>query len=223
MKSKICICLVVLGLLTFSLCALQSVQAQYSEVNGKLQYVSLLNIISPMNITYATNQVCLNFTVKAQFDPNVANVIITYRLDDQAKNTVPITFEYVPVGMITDENGNPTGKGSTLYSYYLISGYVYLVDLPQGLHSLSVDARYIDYARNDAYYDSTMIYFTTDGSSQIAANQESPFTPNSDLDDNISKSDFTINTAYAFVSVISLITVVASFALFTKHNPREKR
>jgi hypothetical protein len=200
---------------------LQPVQAQFSEVNGKFQYVSLLDITSPTNITYATNQVCLNFTVKAQFDPNVADVIITCRLDNQAEGTVPITFKYVPVGMIFDEEGNPTGKGSTLYSYYLISGYVDFVDLPQGAHSLRVYARYIDYVRNDAYSDSAIIYFSTEGSSQITSNTESPVTSNVDFDDNVSEIGFPINTVYAFTGVISLITG-ASFALFTKRKPREK-
>ena len=210
----------VLGFLISSLCVLQPVQAQFSVVDGKFQYVSLLDIISPVDITYATNQVCLNFTVKAQFDPNVANVTIVYRLDNQAKVIVPITFEYVPVGMIVDEEGNPTGKGSTFYSYYLISGCVDLVDLPQGSHSLRVDARYIDYARNDAYSDSAMIYFTTDGSSQITSNPEPQFTPNTDLDDSVSEPELQSNTVYAFVGIISLVAIV-SFAFFTKCKPRE--
>ena len=128
---------------------------------------------------------------------------------------------YVPVGMIMDAEGNPTGKGSTLYSYYLLSGCVDLVDLPQGSHSLSVDARYIDFVRNDAYSDNVTIYFTTDESSQIISNPDSPLTSNVDLNDDVSESDFPINTVYAFAGVISLITVV-SFALFTKRKQREK-
>ncbi|MDR2708006.1 MAG: hypothetical protein LBB87_04605 [Nitrososphaerota archaeon] len=224
MKSKICICLAVLGFLIISsLCVLQPVQAQYSyQDDGKLRYASPLYIISPTNITYATNQVCLNFTVKAQFDPNVADVIITYSLDHQSKVTVPITFEFVPLWARSgDDTGFTTTKPSSLFSYYLISGYVDLVDLPQGEHILRVDARYIDYARNDAYYDNALIYFTTDVSPQPTSNLEAPFTPNIDFDDSISESDFPINTVYAFVGVISLITVV-SLALFTKRKPKEK-
>jgi hypothetical protein len=206
-----------------SLYVIQPTQAQFSEVNGKLQYVSLLDITSPANITYATNQVCLNFTAKAQFDPNVANVTITYRLDNQTKVTVPITFVYVPVGMIMDAEGNPTGKGSTFYSYYLLSGCVDLTDLPQGSHRLSVDARYIDYARNDAYSDSALIYFITEGSSQIASNTEfeQQITLDTDLNDSVSDTELPINVVCAFVGVMSLVIVVF-FALFTKRKPKEK-
>jgi hypothetical protein len=121
------------------LCISHPTQAQYSyDEDGKLRYASPLYITSPTNITYATNQVHLNFTVKAQFDPNVANVTITYRLDNQPKITVPITFEFVPLW-----TNNDPPRHSTLLSYYLLSGCVEPADLPQGSHSLRVDARYI--------------------------------------------------------------------------------
>ena len=217
MKAKIYICFAVLVLLTSLLCILPPAQAQYSyDEDGKLRYASALNIISPANITYTTNQVYLNFTVKAQFDPNVANVTITYRLDNQPKITVPITFEFVPLWT----NSDPP-RHSSLLSYYLLSGCVELVDLPQGSHSLRIDAMYIDYARNDAYYDNAIIYFTIDGSSQITSNPEPQFTLNVDLDDSVCEMELPIKTIYACLSVISLVAI-ASFALFIKHKTQEK-
>jgi len=221
-KSKSYLCLAVLGLLIASLCVLQPAQAQYSANRKGQEHISPLDITSPTNITYATNQLCFNFTAKTVFNLNVADVTIDYCLDDKNNITVPVSLVLVPVGtyVTTNSDGTTTTKPSTLFSYYIITGSADLGDLSQGSHSLTVFARYISYVGNNVYFDKKTIYFTINGNSQITSNHdpESQITSNVDLTDSISEAELPLNTVCAFVGVISLVAVV-SFVLFTRRRP----
>jgi hypothetical protein len=229
-----------IGFIVISLCVLQSVQAQYTADGKMVQYyVGPLVIDSPMNTTYTTNCVCLNFTATAHFDPNVADVAITYSLDSNDKVTVPMSFEFVPLwANVGYADGTTTTAPSSLFSYYLLSGYIELIDLSQGPHCLTVFARYDDYARSNIYFDNQTIYFTIDtenshvmsnadinnsvSDSKLLVNEPSALDAiSTDINDSISDSKLPINTVYAATGVFSLIVIV-SCALFVKHRSKGK-
>ncbi|MDR0797559.1 MAG: hypothetical protein LBE70_02410 [Nitrososphaerota archaeon] len=213
MKSKF-VYFAVIAFLIVSLCVLQPTQAQYTADGEPVIYVvGPLEIVTPVNTTYAINQVRLNFTVYAHFDPNVADVTITYSLNGADNVTIPTSSKYVPV-QNTDAAGNPTGKPSTLFSYYTIYGHADITDLPQGSHSLTIFARYDDYVRHNVYFDDQTIHFTID-------TINSPVTTNNDVNDIVSDHEVP-KIIYAVIIIISLATAT-SFVLFTKHKPREKQ
>ncbi|MDR2699487.1 MAG: hypothetical protein LBC12_01495 [Nitrososphaerota archaeon] len=164
MKPKVYIGLAVLTLLIAFLCILQPIQAQYTADGEPVTYyVDELSIVTPLNTTYTSNRVCLNFTVIAHFDPNVAKVTVVYSLDGKDNVTVPVSSEFVPVGAtVTDANGVKSTQPSALYSYYVIAGLADFGELSQGIHNLAVFARYDDQGRNRIYFDDHMIYFTID-------------------------------------------------------------
>jgi hypothetical protein len=202
--------LATIGILAVSLCILQPVQAQYYADGTAVEYyVGPLSIESPMNITYTTNRICLNFTVNAHFDPNVANVTMVYSLDSKDNVTVPTSAEYVPL-WVTDENGNPTDRPSALFSYYIISGFAELEVLSSGSHSLSVFARYDDHGRKLSYFDDKTIYFTM-------ANNFTTEPPN-----NSTTTPLNNNTTYVLVGGVIVLVGVA-LCIFAYQVRRKKQ
>jgi hypothetical protein len=194
---------------------LQPAQAQYSANRKGQAHISPLDITSPTNITYTTNQLCFNFTAKTVFNLNVSSVTIDYCIDDKNNITVPVSLVLVPVGtyVTTNSDGTTTTKPSTLFSYYIITGSADLGDLSQGSHSLTVFARYISYGGNSIYFDKKTIYFTINDANSYT-------TSNIDVGE-VAKSEPSIIVICAFTSVFSLL-VIAFFTLFTKHRTRKK-
>lgn len=205
--------LAVFGLLIISLSILQPTQAQYTADGQAFILVSPISIDSPANITYTSNQVCLNFTVKSLVNPHDADITMTYCIDGNDNVTISTSETLVPVWAdVTYANGTKTKKISSTLSYYSISGFVELEDLQQGQHSLTVFARYDVPSMQKIAFDNKTVYFTIDyGNSPVVSN----------IDDGAPKPEPSNNIIYASVVVFSFIAVVA-YALFTKLRQRDK-
>lgn len=228
MKFRFHIGFAVFALLILSLSVLQSAKAQYTADGQPFILVSPISIDSPANTTYMTNQVCLNFTVPSYFhsypfyppdsnvkvDPN-AKITMTYSVDGNDNVTIQTTEKLVPVWAdVTYPDGTKTKKISSTLSYFIISGFVELEDLPQGQHSLTVFARYEVPDMQKIGFDNQTVYFTVDdGSPSVASNFDS--------DDGAPKSEALTIIVCAFVGVFSLIAVL-SYALFTKLRQKDK-
>jgi hypothetical protein len=225
LKFKLRVRLVVFGLLVVSLSVLLPAQAQYTADGQGFILVSPIAVESPKNTTYATNQVCLNFSVKSYFhaypanppDTNItinpdASIAMTYSIDGKDNVTIPTSERLVPVWAdVTYANGTKTKKISSTLSYYLTSGLVELEDLQQGQHCLTVFARYSVHSMQKTAFDNQTVYFTIDASSPIVAQ----------LADGAPESEPSNNIIYASAGVFSLIAV-AVVALFTKRKQRDE-
>jgi hypothetical protein len=213
-KFRIHIGLVVFGLLILSLSLLQPIQTQYTPDGQPFILVSPISIDSPANITYSTNQVCLNVTVKSLVK-NDADTTMVYSIDGNDNVTILTSEKLVPVWVdVTYANGTKTKEISSILSYFLISGLADLENLQQGQHNLTVFARYEVSSMQKIAFDNQTVYFTIDDGSL-------PVVSNVHTDDGVPKFEASTSIIYAFVGVFSLITVV-SYALFTKLRHRNK-
>jgi len=213
-KGFITVAIEFLVIISLSSCILQPVQAQhYADGREVIYNVGPLSIDSPINTTYTTNQVCLNFSVWAHFDATIANVTIIYSLDKGDNVTIHTSAEYVPF-WITDANGNPTNQASTLYSYYNILGYVELENLTEGSHSLNIFAQYNDYGRKETYFDEKTIHFTVDNK-------------NTNKNETATKTNTSTNTPhtttiYTSLSITIIIVSIVTCLLVMKNRTKNK-
>ena len=224
MKFKNCACLAVFGLLLMSLCILQPIQAYTAEEGfaytgeGKFfgGYTSTIFIDSPINTTYTTNQVSLNFSVRAFVMGGRIDTAMSYSIDGGDNVTVSTISTFVPVeSTITDADGIKTTGVSAFWSYYNISGSVELTDLQSGQHSLTVFGNYTRQSEPDVTgFAMKTVYFTiNDGNSSIISNI--------DIDEVVPESEPSTILLYTSAGVLSLIIVV-SFVLFTKLRQKDK-
>lgn len=130
--------------------------------------------ISTSNSTYSTNAITLNATANAL--PGYTRIWMSYSIDEGQQTPIQITETYDPhYGTITYANGTTTTAPS-MFSRYLIEGYVTLTDLSEGSHNITVYAEYdypntkeFDYQTPDrlispdqqtiTYLDNITIYF----------------------------------------------------------------
>jgi|GEM_PF-1293890 len=216
-----------MGCLLISLCVLQPIQAQYT-VNGEdFTLVSPIRINSPSNVTYTTNQVHLNVTVKTFVNCHTNNMTLIYSLDKKDNVTIPLTVDNIVdvKDIIIDDDGRGLifGGGPTgLYVRYvvdtedfvdddgrevinLIIGVVNLENLQKGSHSLTVYGIYSTHQSQEIGYDKQTIYFTIDNGSGT----------DTELSTN--------TTVYAvIIGVFSLTVIIVFWTLFIKRRSNNR-
>ena len=171
-KGTILLSVLVLGILTALLTGIQTVQAQYTPDDQAFILVSPINIISPSNHTYTPQSLTLNLTVKSFLDSSKANITIVYSLDGKTNKTLVTQSIPVPIEVErTDANGTTT-TGISIFSYYLITGWAALPEMPEGPHNITVYAKYqLPGSYHNVGLDNRTIYFTVnDGSPPIISN-----------------------------------------------------
>ncbi len=60
-------------------------------------YVSAISVDLPINTTYTTNQVGLDFAVKAFIMGGIVDAVMSYSIDDGDNVTVPTSSMFVPL------------------------------------------------------------------------------------------------------------------------------
>ncbi|MCL2642696.1 MAG: hypothetical protein FWD52_04210 [Candidatus Bathyarchaeota archaeon] len=226
MKIKRSINFIVFGLLITSLSVLQPTQAQQTTVYGEgfphtadgegFPMVSPISINSPLNTTYTTNQISLNFTLRALFNSSQGSAIMTYSLDGKDNVTLPSSIVFVPIeATVTDAKGRQRTEISQFASYYTIAGSVDL-NLQPGQHNLTIFGHYTVYSMSDKVgLDSQTVYFTVDdGSLSVTSTVTS-------VDESAPNSEIAINMFYVYAGVFSLIAI-AVCVLFIKHRTKHK-
>jgi hypothetical protein len=223
MNARSCLVIAFLGLLVLSLIGLQPARAYPAEEGfaytdyGKLfAYVSAIYTDSPINTTYMTNQVSLNFSVKAFVMGGLIDTEMSYSIDNRDNVTVSTISTFVPVeSTITYADGTQTSEASQFWSYYLIVGSVDLTDLQSGLHSLTVFGHYSRQSAPDEMgYAKQTIYFTIDNGNSNIMN-------NTDNANKGSEVELPLKAICASVGCLSLVFAV-SYTLFMKHRAKHK-
>jgi len=130
-----------------------------------------LNIVSPENVTYNTNNLWLNVTSTFLLGPEYAKMC--YSIDGQDNVTLPLNGTRDPLPLeITYENGTTTIVNSTKYSFYDLTGESTLSNLSEGAHHITV---YANYTMNSGIgYDEKEIYFKIDMDSETSSIPEFP-------------------------------------------------
>ncbi|MCJ7559830.1 hypothetical protein MUO79_04330 [Candidatus Bathyarchaeota archaeon] len=147
----------VLALLTSLVVGVQIVKAQYTPDGQGFILVSPINIISPSNSTYTPQSLTLNLTVKSFLDSSKANITIVYSVDGKTNTTIRTESTPVPIG---------------IQSYYLITGWATLPEMPEGSHSITVYGKYeFPGSYHNIGLDNRTVYFTVnDGNPPIISN-----------------------------------------------------
>lgn len=146
-----------LALLILLLAGVQVVQAQYTEDGQPFILVSPINIVSPSNITYSPQSLTLNLTFKNFLDSSRANITVVYSIDGKTNTTIDVQAALITMG---------------IQSYYVITGWATVPEIPEGPHCITVYGKYEFpmYYHNIAY-DNRTVYFTIDdGNPPIISN-----------------------------------------------------
>ena len=145
-------------LFSTAVAGVQVVKAQHTPDGQAFILVSPINIISPSNSnTYTPKSLTLNLTVKSFLDPSKANITIVYSVDGKTNTTI-------------DTQSTPVYMG--IQSYYLITGWATLPEMPEGSHSVTVYGRYeFPGSYHNIGLDNRTVYFTVnDGNPPIISN-----------------------------------------------------
>ena len=171
-KTTLLLKVFVLAFLTASLVGIQAVKAQYTTDGQGFILVSPINIISPSNLTYTSQSLTLNITVKSFLDSSHANITMVYCIDGKTNTTIPLQSTPVPIDVeTTDANGTKT-KGISIQSYYLITGWAALPEISEGSHNITVYGKY-EYpgSYHNVGLDNRSVFFTiNDGYPPIVSN-----------------------------------------------------
>ena len=160
----------VLLLLTSLLVGAQTVKAQYTPDGQGFPLASPISILSPSNNTYSSNLLTLNVTFKILLDPSNAEMV--YSIDGKNNATLPIEATFVPIeAEIVYANGTKT-TGISIQSYYLITGWATLPEMPEGSHSITVYGKYeFPGSYHNIGLDNRTVYFTVnDGTPPVISN-----------------------------------------------------
>ena len=146
----------------------QSVNAQYTADGQGFPMVSPISIVSPINVTYSSDSLDLIVAFQSLLSPDYAN--LTYSIDGQKNNTIPLTGTRTPREVTrTYANGTTVIANSTFWSVFDINGVVSLPELEEGTHNITV---YGKYTLNEKIgLDQKTVYFTINGSN-TSLNQE---------------------------------------------------
>lgn len=167
----ILVALFLISLITVSIPLIKA-QTRFSLLAKPIQedaYSYGINIGSPANITYSSNSIFLNVTIKRPVSPNDYDFTIMYTLNGEANVTVPSTETFFDMT-------TPDSIWSALMSYTSISGTAHLQNLSEGYHFLTVfgvyeRARGISTKYPAVMYDIQTVYFTiNDGVAPSIAN-----------------------------------------------------
>jgi hypothetical protein len=164
----------IVSLLALLVAGVQTVKAPYTADGQGFPLASPISITSPSNSTYSSGLLTLNVTVKTFLNPNTSNVTFVYSIDGKTNTTICTESTPVPIeAEFTDANGTKT-TGVSIQSYYLITGWATLPEMPEGSHSITV---YGKYEFPDSYHniglDNNTVYFTISANSE----QEMPEFP----------------------------------------------
>jgi len=154
MKRKALTLTLSLALLISAVAGVQTVKAQYTPDGQAFILVSPISIISPSNSTYTPQSLTLNLTVKSFLDSSKANITIVYSVDGKTNTTI-------------DTQSTPVYMG--IQSYYLITGWATLPEMPEGSHSITVYGKYeFPGSYHNIGLDNRAVYFTVnDGNPPI--------------------------------------------------------
>jgi len=155
--------LVFLSIVLVSLPQINSVKAQYTPDGQAFILVSPISIISPSNNTYTPQSLTLNFTVKSFLDSSKANITIIYSVDGKTNTTIDTQSTPVPIG---------------IQSYYLITGWATLPEMPEGSHSITVYGKYeFPGSYHNIGLDDSTVYFTISTNSEQEIPEFPSWTP----------------------------------------------
>jgi hypothetical protein len=202
--------------------------AQHTQDGQGFPIAGPLSIISPSNATYNSSLLTLNVTSNFLLAPNLAN--FSYSLDGDYNVTLPIAATFVPIEAVRTYANGTTEKCISIISYYRLSGYAELPELPDGSHNLTVFAEY--QANNRVGFDSRTVYFTVSDSSATAASDIQSMSPGGKRIDSVTDQDYPSSAPstqlsfeppasesfpavpIAAVSIVSMSTIVAVWVLF---------
>jgi len=156
-----------LALLISLVAGVQTVIAPYTSDGQYFPLASPISITSPSNSTYSSGLLTLNVTVKTFLNPNTSNVTLVYCIDGKTNTTIRTESTPVPIEVeTTDANGTKT-TGVSIQSYYLITGWAALPELPEGSHSITVYGKYeFPGSYHNIGLDNSTVYFTIDTNSE---------------------------------------------------------
>ena len=141
--------------------ASQTVNGQYTAEGEGFLPVSPISIVFPTNVTYSLDSLDLIVAFQSLLSLKYAN--LTYSIDGQNNNTIPLTGTRTPREVTrTYANGTTVIANSTLWAPFEIKGVVSLPKLEDGSHNITV---YGKYTLNDRVgLDQKTVYFTINGS-----------------------------------------------------------
>jgi hypothetical protein len=154
--------LVLILVFLFSVVAgINPVFAPYTADGQGFPLASPISITSPSNSTYSSGLLTLNVTVKTFLNPNTSNVTLVYCIDGKTNTTIRTESTPVPIEVeTTDANGTKT-TGISIQSYYLITGWATLPEMPEGSHSITVYGKYeFPGSYHNIGLDNSTVYFT---------------------------------------------------------------
>ena len=188
---------VFLILLMSSMVGGQAVIAQHTSTGQGFPLAGSINIISPSNITYATNDLVLYVTSKFLLGPEYAKMC--YSIDGTNNVTIPLTGTREPREVTrTYANGTVVIVNSTLMVPFILTGEIALSGLSEGPHNIVV---YSNYTANTVIgYDESSVCFTVDTNSETSSIPEFP--------------------SWTILPLILLVTIVVTAyrKKFTKHS-----
>ena len=139
--------------------------------SGQVFPVSAIDIVSPANTTYSSNNLNLTLTFTSLLGPEHTN--LCYSLDGLTNVTIPLTGTQEPKKIETTyENGTTEIVNSTKYSPFSINGNIVLSGLSEGSHHIIVYANYT--ANSVTSYDKNEEYFTIDTKTETSPISEFP-------------------------------------------------
>lgn len=195
-------------------------KAQYTPDGEGFPLVSPITVISPANCTYNTRMLTLNFTIKSFLDSTNAKITIGYSIDGNANTTINPKFTFVPVeAEITYANGTTT-TGPSICSYYLLTGWAALPELPNGAHNITVYARYQLLNALIGLDNKTVYFAVSDGNAQTMSptlNEEPPQTANPNITASLSPS-----SSYAAIGVAIIIAASVAVLLLRARSRKEE-
>lgn len=159
------------SLFIHSLFGIPTVSAPDTSDGQDFPLAGPVNIISPTNITYDSNNLTLNVTSIFLLGPEYAS--FSYNLDGAGNVTIPLTGTQEPREVTrTYKNGTTIIVNSTLNVPFTLNGETPLLGLSEGPHRIVV---YAIYNANDFIgYDESTVNFTIGPSSDLSAIPEFP-------------------------------------------------
>jgi len=178
MTTKALVVAFVLALLISLVAGVQTVTAPYTEDGQGFPLASPISITSPSNSTYSSGLLTLNVTVKTFLNPNTSNLTLVYSIDGKTNTTIRTESTPVPIEVeTTDANGTKT-TGVSIQSYYLITGWATLPEMPEGSHSITVYGKYeFPGSYHNIGLDNSTVYFTISTNSEQEIPEFPSWTP----------------------------------------------
>ena len=200
--------LLVLGLSTILLIGPQSALAQYTPNGDAFILVSPINIASPLNCTYTSQPLVLNFSVKSSLKPEQSTVRFAYNIDGGENTTLDVQFTPVPLEYI-DANGS---TAISIFSYYLITGYAAIPDMPNGQHNITVYGKYeFPGSYHNIGLDNRTVLFTVDNG--IGFNSTEGKVGNETDTSGFATTPFSTNIMYVIAGVLTVSAAISVAAL----------